>query len=81
MILSVQNDLTLHPTRWNEIVHPVQTAQEGALPATRRPNQGGHLILIEIKGYVLQCVKITVIKVEMLCRHLYERIHFPILWL
>jgi len=74
-VLPVQDDLPRHPAGRDEVIHPVQAAQEGALAATRRPDESRHLMEQKIKGDVLQRVKVTVIEIKMLCRHFHECTH------
>ena len=46
-IFIIQQNLSLHPAVGNQIIHPVQTAQQGAFTAAGRADEGRHLILTE----------------------------------
>src|SRR5690606_24996713 len=66
----VQPDVAGHPAVTNGVVHPVETAQEGRLAATRRADQRGDRSRGNIEADALQRLLGAVIDVDIACRHL-----------
>jgi len=54
----------------DEVVHPVQAAQERALPTSRWPDKGRCLMFIELQGDILERKKVSVVKIEMVRSYL-----------
>ena len=52
-VLLIQDDLPFRPRLRDRLVHPVQAADQGRLPASRRTDDRGHGVLLEIHGDVL----------------------------
>src|SRR4029453_11390342 len=49
----------------HEVVHPVDAPEEGGLPAARGPDIGGHAVLGDGHGHVLERQLLTVVEREM----------------
>src|SRR4030095_3409183 len=49
----------------HEVVHPVDAPEEGGLPAARGPDIGGHAVLGDGHGHVLERQLLTVVEGEM----------------
>ncbi|MPN13702.1 hypothetical protein SDC9_161026 [bioreactor metagenome] len=54
-----------HPGLGNQIIHAIQTAQEGGFPAAGRPNQGGDFIFPDIQIEILQRLKLVVPEIHL----------------
>ena len=52
-VRSVEQHPSRHPAAFRQLVHPVEAAQEGALPASRRTDDGAHAVLRKHEGDVL----------------------------
>src|SRR3970282_1001085 len=53
-VLAVVEDGALHLRPRDQVVHPVEAADERALPAPRRADEGGHGVLVHVEGHVLE---------------------------
>src|SRR2546430_1282444 len=65
-VVGMQHDASLVAVAGIEIVHAVEAAQEGRLAAARRPDQRGHLALVDRHADGLQCLEVAVVEVEIL---------------
>src|SRR3954453_14466851 len=69
-VLAVELDLALRPLVGVEIVHPVENPQQRRFSAARRPDEGGHLVLVERDVDAFERLAGPVIEVEVPDRHL-----------
>ena len=56
----IKGDLTLYPYPFNQVVHPVQTTNKGALAAAGRPDQGKDAVGRDHKRHILYRLEIPV---------------------
>jgi hypothetical protein len=53
-VLAVVEDGSPDLRPWDDVVHPVQAADERALSAARRADDRGHLVLLDLEGDVVE---------------------------
>src|SRR5208337_958861 len=66
-ILIIERDLTGDLHVIDEIVQPVEAAQEGRFPASRRADQGSHLVLWDLHGDRLEGMLLVIPEVQVVC--------------
>ena len=72
-VFAVKRDLTLDPANVDRVVHPVQTAQEGRLAATRGPDEGSHRFVEDIYVDILDGMVVAIIHLHAARRDLVSR--------
>ena len=60
-ILTIEQDIALHLTDRDGVVHPVQRAQEGRFPATRRPDESGDRLVKDVDRDILDGMAVAII--------------------
>ena len=67
-VLAVQHDAAFHPAAGDQVVHAVETTQEGGFAAAGRADEGRDAAGLEIQADILQGVGSAVIDVDLLRR-------------
>ena len=70
----MQDNLALGATILDQVVHAVETAQQGRFTATTGANKGGDLFFPDFEVNVLQRLDFTVIKVKVAHGHRHGRL-------
>ena len=65
-ILVVNQHFAVGARTDDDVVHPVEGAQEGALAAAGRPDEGGYLIGMQANRDVVQRVGLAIVEIEFL---------------
>jgi hypothetical protein len=58
-------DLALDPCPRDQVVHPVQAADQGALAAAGRADEGGDLVLVDLEVHAAQGQEAAVVHVDV----------------
>jgi len=64
-VLPVHGQGSFDPGTGYKVVHAVDATQKSGLAATRRPDQGGCLMLQHIEADILERVKVRIVEVEI----------------
>jgi hypothetical protein len=64
-ILAVEEDLSVDTSAEDQVVHPVEAADERALAAARGADEGRHLVPADVESDVLQRAERAVVDVEV----------------
>ena len=69
-VYSIQQDFALDPGSRNNVVHPVQCAEQSGFAAAGGTDQGGDMILLDGHVHVLQGQGIAIVEMETSDRNL-----------
>src|SRR5579863_9124322 len=64
-VLAIQLDRTCQSGVAQRLMHPVESAQQGGLSASRRPNQGSNAICGDIYIYFEERLRLPVVKIKI----------------
>src|SRR5215813_4314740 len=69
-VLTIEVDTPLNPRAWNDIIHPVQRAEERGLAAAGRAYECRYQVGCNVKRDGLESARLPIIEVQILYAHL-----------